>query len=38
VNFWRAWFAHRPEFANWRQRRIGPFADVDIVLFEAVAL
>jgi hypothetical protein len=35
VNFWRDWFARRPEFANWHQRRIGPFADVDVVLFEA---
>jgi hypothetical protein len=35
VNFWRAWFARRPEFATWHQRRIGPFADVDVVLFEA---
>jgi mannosyltransferase len=35
VNFWRAWFARRPEFSNWHQRRIGPFADVDVVVFEA---
>jgi hypothetical protein len=34
VNFWRAWFARRPEFAAWHQRRMGPFADVDVVLFE----
>ncbi len=37
VNFWRDWFAQRPEFAGWRQRRLGPFADVDVVMFEAVA-
>jgi len=35
VNFWRDWFARRPEFAGWHQRRVGPFADVDLVLFEA---
>jgi hypothetical protein len=35
VDFWRAWFARRPEFAGWHQRRVGPFADVDVVLFEA---
>jgi hypothetical protein len=35
VDFWRAWFARRPEFAAWHQRRIGPFADVDVVVFEA---
>jgi hypothetical protein len=35
VNFWRDWFARRPEFAGWHERRVGPFADVDVVLFEA---
>ncbi|MBZ5578168.1 MAG: glycosyltransferase family 39 protein [Acidobacteriia bacterium] len=34
VHFWRDWFARRPEFAGWRQRRLGPFADVDAVVFE----
>ncbi|SRR5579883_316886 len=34
VHFWRDWFARRPEFNGWRQRRLGPFADVDVVLFE----
>lgn len=34
VHFWRDWFAGRPEFAGWRQRRLGPFADVDVVVFE----
>jgi len=37
VDFWRGWFASRPEFAGWHQQRIGPFADVDVVLFEAAA-
>jgi hypothetical protein len=31
---WRAWFAARPEFAQWRSRLLGPFRDVDVVLFE----
>jgi hypothetical protein len=34
VTYWRTWFARRPEFATWHQRRLGPFADVDLVLFE----
>ena len=37
VNFWRDWFARRPEYSGWRQRRLGPFADVDVVVFEAGA-
>jgi len=35
VHFWRLWFARRPEFAAWHERRLGPFADVDVILFEA---
>ena len=35
VNFWRDWFVRRPEFAGWHQRQIGPFADVEVMLFEA---
>ncbi|MGA2723422.1 MAG: glycosyltransferase family 39 protein [Bryobacteraceae bacterium] len=35
VNYWRDWFTRRPEFAGWHERRVGPFADVDVVLFEA---
>ncbi len=34
VHFWRDWFAGRPELAGWRQKRLGPFADVDVVVFE----
>jgi hypothetical protein len=34
VHFWRDWFALRPEFAGWRQRRVGSFADVDVIVFE----
>jgi len=37
VTYWRDWFTRRFEFANWHQRRLGPFADVEVVLFEAVA-
>ncbi len=35
VHYWRDWFSSRAEFAGWRQRRIGPFADDDVVEFEA---
>ena len=34
VHFWRGWFATRPELTGWRQRSLGPFADVDVVVFE----
>jgi hypothetical protein len=34
VHFWRDWFARRPEFAAWRQRHAGSFADVDVTVFE----
>ena len=37
VDFWRKWFAQRPELAGWRQTRLGPFADVDVVMFESQA-
>ena len=37
VHFWRDWFAHRTEFAGWSVRRLGPFADVDVVEFDAPA-
>ncbi len=35
VDFWRDWFGRRPEFKGWRQQGMGPFADVEVVLFEA---
>jgi hypothetical protein len=38
VHYWRDWFQSRAEFAGWRQRRIGPFADVDVVELEAPEL
>jgi hypothetical protein len=31
---WRDWFAARDEFAGWRTRRLGPFGDVEVVVFE----
>ena len=34
VLFWRDWFARRPELAGWRNRRLGPFGDVELVMFE----
>jgi hypothetical protein len=34
VTYWRDWFVRRPEFAGWHPHRLGPFADVDLVLFE----
>jgi Dolichyl-phosphate-mannose-protein mannosyltransferase len=34
VLFWTAWFRARPELGQWRPRRLGPFADVDVVVFE----
>jgi hypothetical protein len=32
---WRAWLAARPELSGWRNRQLGPFRDVDVVLFDA---
>ena len=34
VKFWQQWFAARPELNGWRNRRLGPFADVEVALFE----
>jgi hypothetical protein len=34
THFWCDWLAARPELAGWSTRRLGPFADVDAVLFE----
>jgi mannosyltransferase len=34
AHFWRDWLAARPEFTGWSARRLGPFADVDVVMFE----
>ena len=35
VHFWRDWFHGLPEFSGWKQRRLGPFADIDAWVFEA---
>jgi hypothetical protein len=34
ATFWQQWFAARTELAGWRVRRLGPFGDVELVLFE----
>jgi len=34
VWFWREWFAARRELSGWRERRLGPFGDADVVVFE----
>lgn len=34
VAFWSEWFERRPELARWRNTPLGPFADVEVVLFE----
>ena len=34
VHFWRDWFEKRPELAGWSHRSLGPFKDVDAVVFE----
>jgi len=31
---WRDWFQVRPELDGWRNRRLGPFGDVDVIVFE----
>jgi hypothetical protein len=34
AHFWRDWFEKRPELDGWTHRSLGPFLDVDAVLFE----
>jgi hypothetical protein len=36
VLFWRDWLRARPALAGWRSRRLGPFGDVEVVVFEKV--
>jgi len=33
VRFWREWFEKQSEFKGWHVERLGPFADVDLVIF-----
>jgi hypothetical protein len=33
VEFWRRWFAARPELTGWRNRRLGVFGDVEVAVF-----
>jgi 4-amino-4-deoxy-L-arabinose transferase-like glycosyltransferase len=35
VDRWREWFAARPEFSGWGNRKLGPFLDVDVALFQS---
>ena len=35
VRYWNGWFSRRPEFAGWREHTLGPFADVDVLEFDA---
>jgi hypothetical protein len=34
VHLWQEWFEKRPEFASWKDRRLGPFGDVEVAVFE----
>jgi hypothetical protein len=34
VWMWQKWFTQRSELAGWRSRRLGPFGDVEAVVFE----
>jgi hypothetical protein len=34
VHRWRRWFGAQSELAGWTSRSIGPFGDVDVVIFE----
>ncbi len=34
VKFWRDWFSARPELEAWRSKELGPFGDVDVIVFE----
>jgi Dolichyl-phosphate-mannose-protein mannosyltransferase len=34
AHFWRDWFEKRSELVGWSHRSLGPFLDVDAVLFE----
>jgi hypothetical protein len=34
VNYWTNWFAAQPDLRDWKHRALGPFGDVEAVLFE----
>jgi hypothetical protein len=34
VHRWRDWFERRPELAGWHATDLGPFGDVDVVMFD----
>jgi hypothetical protein len=33
-NYWTNWFAAQPDLRDWKHRALGPFGDVEAVLFE----
>ncbi len=33
VEFWRRWFAARPELRHWRNEKLGSFGDVEVAVF-----
>jgi hypothetical protein len=37
ANFWRDWFLAQPALEGWRLRRLGPFGDVEVLVFERPA-
>ncbi len=34
IDFWRKWFRGRREFAGWKESRLGPFGDVEVIEFQ----
>ncbi|HLX44644.1 MAG TPA: glycosyltransferase family 39 protein [Bryobacteraceae bacterium] len=34
VHRWRDWFEKRPELEGWKETDLGPFGDVDVVMFD----
>lgn len=33
--FWRDWFIAQPEYDGWHVRRLGPFGDVEVLVFQS---
>jgi Dolichyl-phosphate-mannose-protein mannosyltransferase len=34
AKFWQDWFSAQPEFEHWLVRRLGPFGDVEVLVFD----
>jgi len=34
ANFWRDWFSAQPALEGWRVQRLGPFGDVEVLVFK----